>query len=569
MVRLNLQLFAYTGNSIVDYLKSTGQDSSFSARKKLAENNGISNYTGTASQNTQLLNALRSGSSNTSTTNTTTTTNSNNAASSSTTTIPEGANQSTYDKVTEEFKTSDNTNKLQSTANDYADKYYELANKENIVDQKYWDAINKEFVVPEAVTQADAFLSGQLEKIQSGKTSYTDQINDLMNKYMNREEFEYDVDNDVLFQQALASAMNSGKSAMQDTIGQASALTGGYGSTYATSAGNQAYNEFIEDAYNNLPEYYQMALEAYQMEGQEMLNQLGLLNDADAREYDRMVNSFDATYQHRNQLYNEAYTQHQDSITNAYNGANLQLNEYGVQLDAAYNSAALSNDRWQQSYQNDFNEWSAKISQWQGIMDSEITSYWQRTNFDESVRQYEKDYEQTERWNQANLDYNYAQLAEEQRQFNYSIGDTNGDGVVSDEEKVAAAQTESLTNTEIKGIQSAYKNAGGGQAGFNAVTEYLNGIGKSVANETIDSYIASAEAEEGLPVWYQTWTISKDTTNWDNPFKDGNEDYNDKYTNLNGETLTFKQLKKKINNSGLSDEEKKALLKSLSSQSKK
>jgi hypothetical protein len=48
--------------------------------------------------------------------------------------------------------------------------------------------------------------------------------------------------------------MNSGKSAMQDTIGQASALTGGYGSTYATSAGNQAYNAFIEDAYNNLPE---------------------------------------------------------------------------------------------------------------------------------------------------------------------------------------------------------------------------------------------------------------------------------------------------------------------------
>ena len=50
---------SYTGTSIVDYLKSIGQDSSFSNRKKLAEANGISNYTGTASQNTQLLNILR------------------------------------------------------------------------------------------------------------------------------------------------------------------------------------------------------------------------------------------------------------------------------------------------------------------------------------------------------------------------------------------------------------------------------------------------------------------------------------------------------------------------------
>lgn len=50
---------SYNGKSIVDYLKSIGQDSSFSNRKKLAQANGINNYKGTASQNTQLLNILR------------------------------------------------------------------------------------------------------------------------------------------------------------------------------------------------------------------------------------------------------------------------------------------------------------------------------------------------------------------------------------------------------------------------------------------------------------------------------------------------------------------------------
>src|SRR5690625_1268738 len=49
----------YTGGSIVDYLKSIGQSSSFAHRKKLAQQHGIKNYKGTASQNTRLLNALR------------------------------------------------------------------------------------------------------------------------------------------------------------------------------------------------------------------------------------------------------------------------------------------------------------------------------------------------------------------------------------------------------------------------------------------------------------------------------------------------------------------------------
>ncbi|MBM7717225.1 N-acetylmuramoyl-L-alanine amidase CwlA [Bacillus thermophilus] len=46
-------------NSIVDYLKSLGVDSSYANRKKLAAQHGIKNYTGTAAQNTLLLNQMR------------------------------------------------------------------------------------------------------------------------------------------------------------------------------------------------------------------------------------------------------------------------------------------------------------------------------------------------------------------------------------------------------------------------------------------------------------------------------------------------------------------------------
>ncbi|MEK3887326.1 hypothetical protein [Bacillus sp. FSL K6-3431] len=45
--------------SVVDYLNSIGQDSGFNNRAKLAAKLGIKNYTGTAKQNATLLNILR------------------------------------------------------------------------------------------------------------------------------------------------------------------------------------------------------------------------------------------------------------------------------------------------------------------------------------------------------------------------------------------------------------------------------------------------------------------------------------------------------------------------------
>jgi LysM repeat protein len=53
---------SYTGGSIVDYLISTGQPYDKASRIKLAEQNGIANYQGTAKQNTELLAKLRGGS---------------------------------------------------------------------------------------------------------------------------------------------------------------------------------------------------------------------------------------------------------------------------------------------------------------------------------------------------------------------------------------------------------------------------------------------------------------------------------------------------------------------------
>ena len=226
-----------TNVSVVDYLKSQGKDSSYEARKKLAQQYGISNYSGKAEQNTQLLKMLKSG-----TAPSTTTSGNKNTATTSTGSVIAGAGKAETDKINSTFTQSSAVTDKRNEAQVYEDKLKELASVEDIVDQKTWDTLNTSFQTSTAYQEAMAYTNKLLEQLSSGRTSYTDQIKDLMSQIQNRDDFEYDVSKDTMFQQALSSAMTSGRSAMQDTIGQASALTGGYASTYATSAGNQAYN---------------------------------------------------------------------------------------------------------------------------------------------------------------------------------------------------------------------------------------------------------------------------------------------------------------------------------------
>ena len=278
-----------------------------------------------------------------------------------------------------------------------------LVNQDEIIDSGTWGTINSSFSASSSYYKAKAYTDQLLEKLSSGRTSYTDDVEAMMQKIMNREDFEYDVDKDQLFQQALASAMNSGKTAMQDTIGQASALTGGYGSTYATSAGNQAYNAFIEDAYNNLPEYYNMALQAYQMEGEEMYNQLGMFVDADNREYQRTYDAWNANFANTESIYAREYGAWQDSVNNAIQSANLQLNEYGTRVDASAMLYDAYRDDANTIYDREHQSWADSVAQAQSLAGVQYDSYWANKEFDEKVRQFEKGYALEERYTNAQI----------------------------------------------------------------------------------------------------------------------------------------------------------------------
>lgn len=325
--------------------------------------------------------------------------------------IPNGVSDDTYNRMNSVHNQSDESKSRDKAVDDAYANFNSVVGNGDIVSQGVKNTINSRFQMPSAVTEADAYLSEQLKKIQSGKTSYSDQVREMMDKIMNREKFSYDVDTDPLFQQALASAMNSGKQAMQDTIGQASALTGGYGSTYATTAGNQAYNSFIEDAYDNLPQYYQIAMEAYQMEGDELYRQYGMLSTEDDKEYNRNIMAYDATYQHRNRMYDEAYGQFRDSKSDAFAMADLQLAEHGQKVSDAYNLYNASSSYAESLYAREYQEWADGVNQAMQMAGMQNSDWWNQTNFDESVRQYEKNFAEQQR------QYNES-LAEQKRQHN-------------------------------------------------------------------------------------------------------------------------------------------------------
>lgn len=93
--------------------------------------------------------------------------------------------------------------------------------------------------------------------------SYDEQVDQLYQEMMGQKNFEYDLNGDALWQQYKDQYTTQGKLAMMDTMGQAAALTGGYGSSYAQGAGQQAYQGYLQQLNDRVPELYQLALQKY------------------------------------------------------------------------------------------------------------------------------------------------------------------------------------------------------------------------------------------------------------------------------------------------------------------
>lgn len=122
-------------------------------------------------------------------------------------------------------------------------------------------------------------------------------IQDVANQIMNRPEFSYDPESDPTYQQYKEQYTKAGQRAMQDTLGEVSARTGGLASSYAGVASQQTYDNYMSELANKVPELKQLAYQMYQDEGDQLLSQLNMLlslDDADYAKYQGLLGQYNA-----------------------------------------------------------------------------------------------------------------------------------------------------------------------------------------------------------------------------------------------------------------------------------
>ena len=241
-----------------------------------------------------------------------------------------------------------------------------------------------DYVESDTVVQAQAALNAaQAAKPGAYSSQWQAQIDDILARISGREDFSYDVNGDALYQQYKDQYMQGGKMAMQDTMGQAAAMTGGYGNSYAASVGNQAYQGYLQQLNDKVPELAQMAYDRYQQEGQDMLDLYALYSDQEDADYGR----------------------YRDSVSDYLTERDYAAGRYDSERSYDYSKYADERDFAYGDYRNDVAD-----EQWQ-------------TQYDESVRQYNEQFEYGKE-RDAVADRQWQQQYDEsQRQFNESIAE--------------------------------------------------------------------------------------------------------------------------------------------------
>lgn len=143
-----------------------------------------------------------------------------------------------------------------------------------------------------AQANGNAYMSGY-------QSNYADQLNDLYNQILDRGNFKYDMNADMLYQQYKDQYVENGKQASLDAQGQSAALTGGYGNSYGAMAGSQAYQQYLKDLNGALPELYGKSEATWNRGTDDLRDKYGTAFAADASDYERYTAD-------RNQAYNIA-----------------------------------------------------------------------------------------------------------------------------------------------------------------------------------------------------------------------------------------------------------------------
>ena len=128
------------------------------------------------------------------------------------------------------------------------------------------------------------------------ESRYSAEIEGVLKDILNREKFSYSLNADPLYEQYRELYTQNGKKAMMDTVGQATALTGGYANSYAVTAGNQAYHEYLDNLNEVALDLRDRAYEQYGDEGDKLFEDIKLLRSLDGDDYEKYLDELERYY---------------------------------------------------------------------------------------------------------------------------------------------------------------------------------------------------------------------------------------------------------------------------------
>ena len=181
-------------------------------------------------------------------------------------------------------------------------------------------------------------------------SSYDGVISRLYDEIVSRPAFQYDPLGDPLYRSYRTQMITEGSRAMRDTAGEASALTGGYGSTYAQSLGQQQYAQYLERLGRVMPELYEAAYKRYRDEGEDLWTQFSAARGLADSEVGRKQERFTMAADLEKQRYERGEKQYQKLLSlisqSGYVPSDEELQAAGMnrdQADALRNAFLLKN----------------------------------------------------------------------------------------------------------------------------------------------------------------------------------------------------------------------------------
>ncbi|MBQ3527522.1 MAG: hypothetical protein IJA52_03095 [Clostridia bacterium] len=132
----------------------------------------------------------------------------------------------------------------------------------------------------------DKYEAWEAKRPAEYRERYAKEIQSLLSS-LSGMSFDYDPESDPVFKLSRDEAVRRGRLAMEDAIGKAAALSGGYANSYAASVGQQAFAGELGAINELIPELYEAAYDRYENERDSLSESIKLLSSLEDEEFGR------------------------------------------------------------------------------------------------------------------------------------------------------------------------------------------------------------------------------------------------------------------------------------------